>query len=127
MRAWQINHEFGIENLTLADRPDLQPGHGQIAIRVKATSLNYRDLMTVKYGGMRGSQSAVDSPVRRRGRGGCHGRGCDAGETGRPSRRYFLSKLAGRWGRMRHMGPQRSAVPWTACGLNWSSYTKTGW
>lgn len=54
MRAWQINQEFGIENLTLADRPDPQPGHGQIAIRVKATSLNYRDLMTVKYGGMRG-------------------------------------------------------------------------
>ena len=54
MRAWQINQEFGIENLTLADRPDPQPGHGQIAVRVKATSLNYRDLMTVKYGGMRG-------------------------------------------------------------------------
>ncbi len=54
MRAWQINQEFGIDNLTLTDRPDPQPGHGQIAIRVRATSLNYRDLMTVKYGGMRG-------------------------------------------------------------------------
>ena len=54
MRAWKINQEFGIENLTLAERPDPQPGHGQIAIRVKATSLNYRDLMTVKHGGMRG-------------------------------------------------------------------------
>ena len=54
MRAWQINQEFGIENLTLTDRSDPQPGHGQIAIRVKATSLNYRDLMTVKHGGMRG-------------------------------------------------------------------------
>ena len=54
MRTWQINQEFGIENLTLADRPDPQPSYGQIAIRVKATSLNYRDLMTVKYGGMRG-------------------------------------------------------------------------
>ena len=54
MRSWQINQEFGIENLTLTERPDPQPGHGQIAIRVKATSLNYRDLMTVKYGGMRG-------------------------------------------------------------------------
>ena len=31
MRAWKINQEFGIENLTLAERPDPQPGHGQIA------------------------------------------------------------------------------------------------
>ena len=54
MRSWQINQDFGIENLTLTERPDPQLGPGQIAIRVKATSLNYRDLMTVKYGGMRG-------------------------------------------------------------------------
>ncbi len=58
MRAWQINQEFGqefgIDHLTLTDQPDPEPGHGQIAIRVQATSLNYRDLMTIKYGGMRG-------------------------------------------------------------------------
>lgn len=54
MRAWQINQEFGIDNLTLADRPDPEPGHSQVSVRVKATSLNYRDLMTVKDGAMRG-------------------------------------------------------------------------
>lgn len=54
MRAWQIKQDFGIENLTLRDLPDPAPGRGQVAIRVKATSLNYRDLMTVKYGGARG-------------------------------------------------------------------------
>jgi len=54
MRAWQISQEFGIDNLKLTDQPDPEPGYGQIAIRVQATSLNYRDLMTVKYGGMRG-------------------------------------------------------------------------
>ena len=54
MRAWQITQEFGIDNLALADRPDLQPGPGQIVVRVKATSLNYRDLITVKHGGLRG-------------------------------------------------------------------------
>lgn len=54
MRAWQITQEFGIDNLALADRPDPQPGPGQIVVRVKATSLNYRDLITVKHGGLRG-------------------------------------------------------------------------
>ncbi len=54
MRAWQISQEFGIDNLKLTEQPDPEPGYGQIAIRVQATSLNYRDLMTVKYGGMRG-------------------------------------------------------------------------
>ena len=54
MRAWQIIQEFGIDNLALADRPDPQAGPGQIVVRVKATSLNYRDLITVKHGGLRG-------------------------------------------------------------------------
>lgn len=54
MRAWQITQEFGIDNLALVDRPDPRPGSGQIVVRVKATSLNYRDLMTVKHGGLRG-------------------------------------------------------------------------
>lgn len=54
MRAWQITQEFGIDNLALVDRPDPQPGPGQIVVQVKATSLNYRDLMTVKHGGLRG-------------------------------------------------------------------------
>lgn len=54
MRAWQITQEFGIDNLALVDRPDPQAGPGQIVVRVKATSLNYRDLITVKHGGLRG-------------------------------------------------------------------------
>ena len=53
MRAWQVSQE-GIDNLSCVDLPDPQPGAGQICIRVKATSLNYRDLMTVKLGGMGG-------------------------------------------------------------------------
>lgn len=54
MRAWEINQEFGIENLKLVERADPQPGPREICMRVKATSLNYRDFMTVKHGGMRG-------------------------------------------------------------------------
>lgn len=40
--------EFGIAKLTSAERPDPQPGPGQVLVRVRAVSLNYRDLMTVQ-------------------------------------------------------------------------------
>jgi len=47
MRAWSIQ-AFGIENLGLIDRPDPQPGYGQVVVAVKAASLNFRDLLIVK-------------------------------------------------------------------------------
>jgi NADPH:quinone reductase-like Zn-dependent oxidoreductase len=48
MRAWEIRGKFGLESLTLTQRPDPQPGPGQVVVRIKAASLNYRDLLTVK-------------------------------------------------------------------------------
>ena len=53
MKAWEIKDTFSIDGLTLSERPDpaLPPGH--LRIRVKAVSLNYRDLVTVKFGGAR--------------------------------------------------------------------------
>ncbi len=47
MKAYEIN-EFGIENLTLADRPEPEPAAGEVVVRFRAASLNYRDLMMVK-------------------------------------------------------------------------------
>jgi NADPH:quinone reductase-like Zn-dependent oxidoreductase len=47
MRAWSID-AFGFENLHLIDRPDPQPGHGQVVVAVQAVSLNFRDLLIVK-------------------------------------------------------------------------------
>jgi len=47
MRAWTLD-AFGFEHLRLADRPDPQPGHGQVVVAVKAVSLNFRDLLIVK-------------------------------------------------------------------------------
>ena len=44
--------EYGIENLRVAERPTPQPGPGQVLVKMKAASLNYRDLMTV-IGGVR--------------------------------------------------------------------------
>lgn len=46
MRAWQIQ-QFGIDSLELVDRPTPRPGPGEVLVRVRAVSFNYRDLMMV--------------------------------------------------------------------------------
>lgn len=51
MRAMAIQGSPGLDNLRPLDKPDPQPGHGQIVVRIRAASLNYRDLMTVTSGG----------------------------------------------------------------------------
>jgi NADPH:quinone reductase-like Zn-dependent oxidoreductase len=48
MKAVRIHKLGGPDGLRLDDLPEPQPGPGQVAVRVRATSLNYRDLMTVK-------------------------------------------------------------------------------
>lgn len=47
MRAMEIQGDFGIDNLKLAEREAPKAGPGEIVIRMKAASLNYRDLATV--------------------------------------------------------------------------------
>jgi NADPH:quinone reductase-like Zn-dependent oxidoreductase len=44
MKFWQIP-AFGINHLQLAEKPVPQPGPHQVLIKVRAVSLNYRDLM----------------------------------------------------------------------------------
>lgn len=48
MRAVEIHGGFGLENLALVERPDPRPGPGQVLVRLKAASLNFRDLLTVE-------------------------------------------------------------------------------
>lgn len=48
MKAWVIDGGFGLDQLKMIERPDPRPGHGQIVVRVRAVSLNYRDLLVVK-------------------------------------------------------------------------------
>ncbi len=36
---------FGLDHLTLVDRPEPTPGPGQVLVRVRAVALNYRDLL----------------------------------------------------------------------------------
>ena len=48
MKAVELQNAFGIDSLHLVDRADPTPGHGQILLKMRAWSLNYRDLMLVK-------------------------------------------------------------------------------
>ncbi|MFW6052061.1 MAG: zinc-dependent alcohol dehydrogenase family protein [Myxococcota bacterium] len=48
MRAWRIEDAFGLSNLRLTERPEPEPGRSEVAIRVRAVSLNFRDLMMVR-------------------------------------------------------------------------------
>ena len=48
MRVWQIVGEGGIDALELAERPSPEPAPGQVKVRVRANSINYRDLNTVR-------------------------------------------------------------------------------
>jgi NADPH:quinone reductase-like Zn-dependent oxidoreductase len=47
MKVWEIRDLTGIDALTLSERPDPRPGPGQVLVRIKAASLNYRDLLIV--------------------------------------------------------------------------------
>ena len=46
MKAYEIR-EFGIDNLVIADRPDPEPGPGEVLVRFRAASINYRDYMVI--------------------------------------------------------------------------------
>ncbi len=50
MRAWRVSDAYGIDRLALEELPDPALGHGEVRIRVRAVSLNYRDLAMVAHG-----------------------------------------------------------------------------
>lgn len=45
MKVHEIHQAFGLENLVVSERPQPEPGPGQVLIRMQAASLNYRDLL----------------------------------------------------------------------------------
>ena len=50
MRAYRIYEAGGPGSLKAEDLPEPRAGHGQVVVRVRAASLNYRDLLVVKGG-----------------------------------------------------------------------------
>jgi len=48
MKAYEIGEPRGIDSLRPVERATASPGSGEVLVRVRATSLNYRDLATVK-------------------------------------------------------------------------------
>jgi len=57
MRVFQIQDDWGMANLKLAERPQPEPRAGQVLLRMLASSLNYRDLVVPErgYGGYTGT------------------------------------------------------------------------
>jgi len=45
MKVFQIQDDWSMANLRIATRPDPKPGPGEVLLRMKAASLNYRDLL----------------------------------------------------------------------------------
>jgi NADPH:quinone reductase-like Zn-dependent oxidoreductase len=52
MKTYEIAQPQGIESLKIVERPTPRPRANEVLVRVRATSLNYRDLVTVKGGAM---------------------------------------------------------------------------
>ena len=48
MKVWEVHSKEGLDALTLVERPEPQPKAGQVLLKMRAASLNYRDLLTVK-------------------------------------------------------------------------------
>ena len=45
MRVFQIEGDWGMDHLKLSTRPKPEPGPGQVLLQMRASSLNYRDLV----------------------------------------------------------------------------------
>lgn len=50
MRVMQIEGDWGLDHIRLAERPDPTPGPGEVVLRMKAVSLNFRDTVLVNRG-----------------------------------------------------------------------------
>jgi NADPH:quinone reductase-like Zn-dependent oxidoreductase len=50
MKIFQLQDDWSIDNLTLTERPKPEPGPGQVLLKMKAASLNYRDLVVPQRG-----------------------------------------------------------------------------
>jgi NADPH:quinone reductase-like Zn-dependent oxidoreductase len=59
MRAYRIESFGSVDGISLGERPDPRPGTRELLVRIRATSLNYRDLMVLKGGGRGPTKQSV--------------------------------------------------------------------
>ena len=50
MKAFQVVGSFGLDNMKRVELPEPKPGPGQLVVRMRAATLNYRDLVVIKGG-----------------------------------------------------------------------------
>ena len=50
MRIYELQSAGGVDSLKLLERPTPRPGPGEVLLRIRAATLNYRDLLTIKGG-----------------------------------------------------------------------------
>jgi len=50
LKCYELQGPSGIDGLALVDKPVPTPGDGQVLVRLRAATLNYRDLITVRGG-----------------------------------------------------------------------------
>jgi len=48
LQAWRFTDGFGAENLKIVELPDVTPGPGEALVRMRACSVNYRDLAVLR-------------------------------------------------------------------------------
>jgi NADPH:quinone reductase-like Zn-dependent oxidoreductase len=48
LKCYEIQGPNGIDGLALVDKPVPKPGAGEVLVRLKAATLNYRDLITIR-------------------------------------------------------------------------------
>jgi len=60
MRAIQVEAPFGLDAVKIVERPDPTPGPGEVLVRMRAVSLNFRDLLMVQGMYSRGSATSGD-------------------------------------------------------------------
>ena len=61
MRALNVTAPWGLDEIKVVEKPDPSPGPGQVLVRMRAVSLNYRDLLMVN--GMYGRGAATSKDV----------------------------------------------------------------
>src|SRR6202048_3976975 len=82
MDAYRIDRFGSVDGIVLRSSEDPRPGPKEILMRVRASSLNYRDLNGPQRWGSGAAQARRRAAFRRRGRSRCHWRRGNSGQGG---------------------------------------------